>query len=43
MNNLFVCIIMSENNSKQYFVSYFHKHIAFVKVYFITELAHSHK
>ena len=33
MNNLFVCIIMSENNNKQYFVSYFYKHVYFVRVF----------
>ena len=33
MNNLFVCIIMSENSNEQYLVSYFYKHVAFVRVF----------
>ena len=39
MKNLFVCIITSENNNKQYFVSYFYKHIVFVRVFFTKELS----
>ena len=34
MTNLFVCIITSENNNKQYLVSYFYKHVAFLRVFF---------
>ena len=34
MNNLFVCMITSENSNKQYLVSYFNKHVAFVRVFF---------
>ena len=37
MKNPFVCIITSENN-KQYLVSYFCKHVAFIRVFFIKEL-----
>ena len=37
---LFVCIFTSENNNKQYLVSYFYKHIAFLTVFFIKELTH---
>ena len=40
----FVCITTSENNNKQYLVSYFYKHVAFIKktrVFFIKELADS--
>ena len=40
MKNLFVCIIMSEGNNKQYLV-YFYKHVAFLRVFFIKELARS--
>ena len=32
MKNLFVCTIMSENNNKQYLISYFYKHVAFFRV-----------
>ena len=39
MKNLFVCKILSENNNKEYLVSYFYKHIAFYRVLFIKELA----
>ena len=38
MNKLFVCIIMSDNKIKQYLVSYFYKHLAFLKVLFKREL-----
>ena len=38
MKNLFVCIITSENNNKQYLVSYFYKHVPFLKVFFIKNL-----
>ena len=39
-NNLFVCIIKSENNDKLYLVSYFYKHVAFLRVFlYIKELA----
>ena len=41
MNNLFVCIITPENNNEQYLVSYFYKHVAFVRVFFIKELKRS--
>ena len=41
MNNLFVCIIISENNNKQDLNYYFYQHIAFLEVFFIKELAHS--
>ena len=34
MNNLYVCIISSENNNKQYLVSYFYKHVAFLLSFF---------
>ena len=40
MKNLFVCIIMSENNNKLYLL-YFLMHIAFLRVFFIKELAGS--
>ena len=40
MNNLFVCKITSENDYKQCLVSYFYKQVAFVRVFFIKELAH---
>ena len=33
MNNLFFCIITSENNNKQYLVSYFYKQVAFWRVF----------
>ena len=33
MKNLFVCIITSENNNKQYLVSYFYKQDAFLRVF----------
>ena len=33
MKNLFACIITSENNIKQYLVSYFYKHGAFLSVF----------
>ena len=33
MKNLFVCMITSENNKKQYSVSYFYKHVAFLQVF----------
>ena len=39
MKNLFVSVITSENNNKQYLV-YFYKHVAFLRVFFIKELAH---
>ena len=39
MKNLFVCKIMPENNNKQYLVSYFYKHVAFLRVVFMKELA----
>ena len=39
MNDLFVCVIASEINNKQYLVSYFHKHVAFLRNFFIKELA----
>ena len=42
MNNLFVCRITPENNNKQYLVSYFYKHIDFLRVFFIKELASMH-
>ena len=41
MNDLFPCIITSENNNKQYLVSYSYKHVAFLRVSFIKELARS--
>ena len=41
MKNLFVCIITSENNNKQYLASYFYKHVAFLIVFFVKEIAHS--
>ena len=41
MKNLFVCKIMSENNNKQYLVSYFYKHVAFLRVLFIKKLERS--
>ena len=41
MENLFVCVIMSENSNKQYLVSYFYKHIAFLRVFFYKKLAPS--
>ena len=34
MNNVFVCIIASENNNKQYLVSYFCKCITFLRAFF---------
>ena len=34
-NNLFVCIITSENNNKPYLVSYFYNYVAFLRVFFI--------
>ena len=34
MNNLFVCIITPEKNNKQYLVSYFYKHVAFLRVFY---------
>ena len=37
MTNLLVCIIMSENNNKQYLVSYFYKHVAFLIVFFLVK------
>ena len=39
MSNLFVCVITTENNNKQYLVSYFYKHVAFLRTFFIKELA----
>ena len=39
MTNLFVCTITSENNNKQYLVSYFYKRVAFLRVFFMKELA----
>ena len=39
MKNLFVCIITSDNNNKQCLVSYFYKDVAFIRVFFIKELA----
>ena len=42
LNNLFLCIITSENNNKQHLVSYFYTHVALLRVCFFTqELAHS--
>ena len=42
MNNLYVCIISSENNNKQYLVSYFYKHVALLlRVFLKKELARS--
>ena len=42
MNNLYVCIISSKNNNKQYLVSYFYKHVAFLlRVFLKKELARS--
>ena len=41
MKNLFVCIITSENNIKQHLVSYLYKHVAFLRVFFVKELARS--
>ena len=41
MNNLSVCMITSENNNKQSLVSYFYKHVSFVRVFFIKELKRS--
>ena len=41
MTNLFVCKITSENNNKQYLVSYFYKHVAFLRVLFLKEFARS--
>ena len=40
MNNLFVCIIISENNNKQNLNYYFYQHIAFFGYFFIKELVH---
>ena len=40
MKNLFVSIIASETDNKQYLV-YFYKHVAFLRVFFIKELARS--
>ena len=37
MTNLLVCIIMSENNNKQYLVSYFYKRVAFLIVFFLVK------
>ena len=39
MNNLFICIIMSDNNHELYLVSYFYKHIAFLEFFCTKELA----
>ena len=39
MSNLFVCVITTENNNKQYLVFYFYKHVAFLRTFFIKELA----
>ena len=41
MKNLFVCVITSENNIKQHLVSYLYKHVAFLRVFFVKELARS--
>ena len=39
-NNLIVCIITLESNNKLYLVSYFYKHVAFLRVVlYIKELA----
>ena len=40
MKNLLVCIITSENNNNKQYVFYFYEHIAFLRIFFIKELAH---
>ena len=43
VNNLFVYIITSENDNKQYLIPYFYNDVAFLRIFFIKvkELARS--